>query len=52
MREYYSVQFKNSSISYYCLWFTNDIDGYVIENEKLLVWKEQSNMDKYCDDNT
>lgn len=59
MTEYFVVNFKFDNKFYYCIWFTNDEDGFVVRENKLLCFEELDKLKAYCnmqkiciDDNT
>lgn len=48
MTEYYIVNFKFDKKFYYCIWYTNDEDGFVISENRLLCFEELDRLKMYC----
>lgn len=48
MRDHYVVGFDINDDRYYTIWYTDDTDGFITENERLLYFKELSDLKEYA----
>lgn len=48
MTEYFIVNFKFDNKFYYCIWFTNDVDGFVVSDNKVLCFENLDKLKSYC----
>jgi len=48
MNEYYIVEFKTSEKSRFCIWYTNDVDGFVAEAQKVICFNSLQELKAFC----
>jgi len=49
MKEYYIIKIQFNRKSYYCIWYTNDIDGIVMEGNHIIYSDSLLELKKYCE---
>lgn len=48
MKTYYIIEFKDISKSYFYIWFTNDIDGFLVKNGEVVLFSSYEDAKEYC----
>ena len=49
MRDYFIISFKLDAEKYYCIWYTNDFDGVIVdENGCIEQFASESELHEYC----
>lgn len=52
MKSYYMIEFMLNEKSYYCIWYTNDKDGFIVDNHKVKSFDDKIKLNKYCINNS
>ncbi len=50
MNQYYIVNFIMNRNNHFCLWYTDELDGFEVEDNKLIWFKQENNMKLFCYD--
>ena len=48
MANNYIVEFKHNDRSRFCIWFSNDTDGFIIERDKIISFSDAESATNYC----
>lgn len=52
MKNYYPIEIVINKKSYYCIWYTNDTDGIIIEVNLLKYFYSIAKLKRYCHENS
>ena len=47
--EYYIVQFDGENSTKYAIWYTDDEDGFICKDEKILFFDSVKRLKEFCD---
>lgn len=50
-KQYYLVKFIYRHNVFYCIWYTNSVDGFVLKTQRLLYFDELTSLKTYCIEN-
>ncbi|BDF04422.1 hypothetical protein [[Clostridium] hylemonae] len=51
MKDYYPIKILRHEKVYFCIWYTNDVDGILLEKNKIKSFSNYDNLKNYCEEN-
>lgn len=51
LKDYYPIKILRHEKVYFCIWYTNDVDGILLEKNKIKSFSNYDNLKNYCEEN-